>query len=234
MHYRIKLFCTFISLFALLSCSKSYDLGGEAQLEIPVDANNPTWENGIRDLVSAKCTTCHTNSRGPFVPPGTPAYLNQIGSKAWFDSLYGIEKFRIINSPGSQMPPQFATQLTSNESLALSNYFASLVANPTARQARFNTFYNFISTRCASCHTGPHPAGTLEFVGPSWDSEAEWYANGPARGYIVLNDSFNSLLYTKIKGNDGFDSASAWMPLNYTPTAAEVLAVKDFINQIAP
>lgn len=111
-----------LSVLILSSCNKSYDLGDRPVPEVTVDTSSVSWENGVENVVKTKCLSCHTPSKDQYVPANTPAYLDRLNEKDYFNSLRVIIRQRVLDNPGDPMPPRFATPLTENEKAALRIY----------------------------------------------------------------------------------------------------------------
>lgn len=155
------------SFVFVLACS-SYDLGKEKQVEISVNAENPTFDGDIAPLIQAKCSSCHTSERSKFVPGDTTvgdAQLDAMHVLANFRAKATRIRVRVSESPSKPMPPHFATQLTANEKAALLKYVEKVEAeNPDNQFACPNTTSALtyadvsatLTSACASCHTGSY------------------------------------------------------------------------------
>lgn len=116
----------YILLLSLLlsSCSKSYDLGSESQVNVEVsdsELTTPTWNSPIYKIVETKCATCHSRYRDQFVPANTPSYYDDLLDEDFFE-LNSPEILDRINDEEDPMPPNFSTPLTQREKQALRNY----------------------------------------------------------------------------------------------------------------
>jgi uncharacterized membrane protein len=115
-----------MGLLFLTSCS-SYDLGDKPPDKVAVNPQESEWETGIGALIELKCASCHQSDKGSFVPANTPNTLDNIGNREFFMDPENVGKIALarsrITARDKPMPPEFATPLTSDERLALTNFF---------------------------------------------------------------------------------------------------------------
>lgn len=137
---------TLVCLAALLTfaCSDADSLGDQPPVEVPI-TGNPTWENGIAELVDLKCAWCHAVPKPDIAPSDiTPdldltQYATQIENGTVIrggDSIGRWMADGILEHPVDlyvditqfpdetilavrQMPLDYATQLTQSEITAL-------------------------------------------------------------------------------------------------------------------
>lgn len=122
-----------ISAGLLWGCSRADTLGGSAPDEVVI-SGTPTWENGIGQLVRAKCATCHVLPFSFYTPQGTPGTLdlsvydnssNVRGANVlgfWINA--GIIESE-LSGVARKMPLEYATPLTSGEIDALKSWAVS-------------------------------------------------------------------------------------------------------------
>ncbi len=115
----MRYFCLILIFPTLMSC-EAYDLGAEQADHVAVASESPAWDNGIGELVSKKCASCHTSNRSKFVPQNTPEAYDSLGSQAFFTSSQVLARViaRVENTE-VPMPPNFATPLYEDEKSAL-------------------------------------------------------------------------------------------------------------------
>lgn len=151
------------------ACSRSYDLGSEPVEEVAVNEVNPTWENGIGQLMTSKCGNCHVPRPGPFVPPNTPLSFD-FTQKETTTSFRCRVAARTLEGNPTPMPPDFATPLTAREKAALKAYLATLPPCETLTPAGTETSLTYddvkgsLVTDCASagCHVQPGAAANYD------------------------------------------------------------------------
>jgi mono/diheme cytochrome c family protein len=120
-----------VSSVLLAACS-AYDLGSERPLEISADSANPTWENGIQQIVKQRCDNCHAKVQSKFVPGDVKKFnFGMSESEAEFAKHLSGTQLWVFNKPNDPMPPAYADQLTANEKEALKNYVDSKLATKT-------------------------------------------------------------------------------------------------------
>jgi hypothetical protein len=115
---------------SVTSCS-AYDLGSETAPEIAVDADNPTWDGGVANIIDERCASCHSNLGANFVPANTPESYEQMDQKSFYDDKDNLDKIRNIRfrmlSTEDPMPPNFASPLYENELNALEKFFSDKI-----------------------------------------------------------------------------------------------------------
>lgn len=199
-------------LWALLgaltgSCSAA-DYGDIKPIAVDVDAVNPTWENGIGQLVAKKCDNCHAKTPSKFVPGeirDNPKRY-QIGLASSEDSFlsYGALSYkRVFETLDDPMPPKYGTPLNATEKQALQAYLkkwgygaepaageratflTETCANVGANSLTYaNDVSSFASATCLACHgSGPSPIGGLTLA-----SAADWKANREALVWVLAKD----------------------------------------------
>ncbi len=163
----MKIILPLLTTFLLAHCG-SKDLGSEQSISVTVDKVNPTWDNGIGALVSAKCANCHIDSRGSFVPANVPKTINAVNMQSFFESptSYGkgypfLAYRRVFLTPTSPMPPLFGTPLNSDEREALRKYLElkgfTAQCSVTTSNLKYADVKDIIDSRCATCHYAGSP-----------------------------------------------------------------------------
>lgn len=153
----------FFLLLLAQSCN-SYDFGSEPPLSIALNADNPTWDNGIGVLVTAKCANCHRpqTERTQFVPSDVPPTFDDIRTQNFFTDPNNAARItqayeRVFNNTEKPMPPHFATPLTSNERDALKKYLSTKVSTVDSycgtSGSSSNTYVQMAATVNGSCAT---------------------------------------------------------------------------------
>lgn len=144
----------FVTLGLVGSCS-AYDFGEVPVVEVSVDAQSPTWENGIQALVEAKCDNCHGAAESRFDPGeirDRPALRFSISDSEEAFAPYGERAFvRVFQSPDKPMPPTYGTPLTEKEKAALRTYLDAKGFNPETRpEPSPEEGDTFVSENCAN------------------------------------------------------------------------------------
>ncbi len=162
-------FLRYVSLvlvaLTLVTCSKAYDYGDRSTPAVPVDVSNPSWSNGIQNVIKEKCVNCHTPAaqRSKFVPGNTPSTIDNINSEGFFadSAKSALVQSRVFNDAVNPMPPKFATPLTTEEKLAFKTWLDSKVTSldsicgTTGTSTwTFRDAITVINAECASCHNG--------------------------------------------------------------------------------
>ena len=118
----------FTLCFLLISCSKSFDLGGEDQFNVEVSKEEleaPSWDYPVYQIVELKCASCHSRKRDQFVPTITPSYYDDILDLDFFTYNKNEILDRIMNEENI-MPPNYSTPLSPREKKALINFIKTL------------------------------------------------------------------------------------------------------------
>jgi mono/diheme cytochrome c family protein len=147
------------SVILLAFGCKAYDLGDEEAFAVAVDKESPTWENGIGELITRKCASCHTADRDTYVPTNTPHTFDDLHKQEFVETnAFSIQSY-VFDNETTPMPPSFATQLTADEKSALEAYLTPLVTTiesmcgETKEVATTYAATEALITRdCASCH----------------------------------------------------------------------------------
>ncbi len=150
---------------ALSACSRSYDLGAEKFAEEDFGGAEPSWQNGIGNLMKKKCANCHIglSSRSDFVPSTTPTTINAISTSSFFDSetYAGLVYDRVFVTTTRPMPPNYATPLSDGERAALKTWlqtkvatYESLCGSSGSSALAYADVAATISENCTTCHTG--------------------------------------------------------------------------------
>ena len=118
----ISYFFVLLSLFSL-SCSQADTLGQEVPDETII-VGNPTWNNGIGEIMQNKCGTCHDVPQSEYIPNNTPEYLNLNIYSGNNNTVFGADTIAVWIQVGileksissiRKMPLNYATPLTNNE-----------------------------------------------------------------------------------------------------------------------
>jgi len=184
---------------ALLGCSAD-DLGDEKPISVAVNAESPTWGNGIGELVNKKCANCHmpVSARGDFVPANVPTRtIINIGKESFFDSAGAVQDKgyamlayrRIFQDPVNPMPKQFATPFVGDEQLALKKYletkgFGNQCPDGGSTQLTYSDVQESITSTCAlsGCHNSGNTLrktlDNLDGLRGSWHAAISYLAAG--------------------------------------------------------
>lgn len=189
-----------------LSGCDAYDLGDESPIAIAVDPDNPTWDGGVRELVTAKCVNCHTASPSGFVPSHVPPVLHANGqdmtSEVFFtanirsQALPANVYVRTYLDTDAPMPPNYATPMNAEESAALKRYLENLGLAPqqlcpddAGLGLAYADVQSTLAESCATCHAqgaaGRVPLDT-ETVVRRWRYSSIVYT---ATGYMPFQSS---------------------------------------------
>jgi len=106
-------------LFAT-ACSRAETLAELSPPAVDVSAADPSWDNGVAQLVKERCASCHAAGLGEFVPETTP--LLDFTVEAEFKSVRQRSLARIEDA-ANPMPPTYADPLTDEEKDFLKRYF---------------------------------------------------------------------------------------------------------------
>ena len=117
---------TSLSSVVFSSCY-SHDLGSESSDRVPVTLGLTDWSSGAGPVINAKCATCHTSERKPFVPANTPKSLDGMGSPEFFVNRKNSGRIkamieRVEDGSEGIMPPKYATPLFSDEKVVLISF----------------------------------------------------------------------------------------------------------------
>jgi len=164
--FRAWLAC--LALLVICGC-EAYDLGDESAPAIAVDAANPTWDNGVQQILERRCDSCHAKGERPFAPANVAPYkwgLSE-GEDA-FKTRYATASLASVLDAGDPMPPNYADPLSDDERAALVKYIGIVKAGQDLyasceRRTTALTFVGDIKTitdaNCANCHPGVPPGG---------------------------------------------------------------------------
>lgn len=164
-----KIFLAFLCFLTLITCS-SFDLGKKDPDSLEVNTSNPTWDTDIQPLITAKCSSCHTNNKSQYVPSNTPnsSTLNSMNDFSTFESIAPTILRRVFNSPENPMPPNFGTPLTDAERAALKRFLETGVTSPrvryctsTSSQLSYPSVAPSFASNCTSCHSSSGSMASL-------------------------------------------------------------------------
>ncbi len=180
-----------LALTILLNCSDADTLGDEPPVEVVI-SGQPTWENGIGELVRLKCGYCHGYPIPDIAPNDiiTDLDLNVYETRvengmvirgadavgSWIregilDRDVGVFFDEARTDPVRQMPLDYGTPVTEREKAFLEMWSAegsSKDGTPDPEQEDFGRG-NLLYGNCAYCHGQGEgvPAGDEQFLGPS-------------------------------------------------------------------
>jgi mono/diheme cytochrome c family protein len=106
-------------LGAVIGCSRAETLADLKPNEISLNSENPSWENGISELVKERCASCHSARKGEFVPETTPFLDFNKEEELLSVRNRSIARIRDVNNP---MPPRYADPLSQDEADVLLKY----------------------------------------------------------------------------------------------------------------
>ena len=117
-------FLNFFSVLTLTAlntaaCSSAETLAELVPPQVAVDAQNPTWNNGIANLVKERCASCHGARKEAFVPSSTP-FLD-FTKEEEFRSVR-FRSIARIKDEANPMPPRYADPISKTEAEALIRY----------------------------------------------------------------------------------------------------------------
>jgi hypothetical protein len=137
----------------LSSCSAA-DFGSKPPISVSVDTENPTWGNGIGELVIRKCDNCHARAPSKFAPgeirDNPTRYQLGLGeSEERFLQFGRISYTRTFETPDDPMPPTYGTPLNESEKAALKKYLEDRVINAVPASDRDT----FLTQACEGVET---------------------------------------------------------------------------------
>ncbi len=124
------LLCLLAGALLLAGCSNADTLGGEAPDETLI-SGAPTWNNGVQEIMTSKCATCHVVPASDYTPAGTPSKLDLSVYAGDNVTRFGANTLGAWISGGilerdmgsiRKMPLAYATPLTSGEISALETW----------------------------------------------------------------------------------------------------------------
>jgi mono/diheme cytochrome c family protein len=210
-----KLFFLLVAMAALLlqGCSDADTLGGEPPVEVTI-AGEPTWDNGIGQLVQLKCATCHAIPLPPIAPDVTVTdmdlnyyptrVVNGVAVRGG-DSIgrwiaegildHPVQIFDATADP-RKMPLDYATPVTATEKgylLAWSEKGSPLDGASPPALGDAEAGRPFFNGTCAVCH-GFQGEGKIE------ESNGKW-RGPPIRRAAVTLAKVKSMWLTKVDPN---------------------------------
>ena len=197
----------------LLGCSDADTLGDEPPVEVVI-SGDPTWDNGIAQLVQLKCATCHAIPLPAIAPNETVTDLdlnvyptrvvNGVAVRGgdsigrWiFEGIldHPVQIFDSTADP-RQMPLDYATPVTQQEKGYLQTWSANgspldgSAASPPGDAEAGRPFYNGV---CAVCHDFDG-SGRIE------ESNGKW-RGPPIRRAAITDAKIKSMWLTKVDIN---------------------------------
>jgi hypothetical protein len=189
------------------ACSAA-DYGDKQPIAVAVNIEDPTWDNGIGELVARKCDNCHAKTPSEFVPGEVrddPAryQLGLAESEETFLRYGGVSFSRVFETLDDPMPPKYGTPLSDSEKSALRVYFdrkgigreqpegvraAFLRETCGSVTANTLTFASDVTTPagtqgCTGCHSGPSPQGGLSLA-----AAADWKTHREALVWVLAKN----------------------------------------------
>jgi len=159
-------------LLSLMACSDADTLGDEPPIEIAIGAE-PTYQNGVGELLKVKCGTCHAHPLTELSPDNIVTdldlntYLTRVeagevirGADSigrWiFEGIldHGVDRFLDTSEP-RKMPLDYATPVTPSEKQALLAWSASgspFSPDDTLPDGNADNGANNYFTYCTECH----------------------------------------------------------------------------------
>ena len=107
-------------LFAT-ACSRAETLAELSPPAVDISASEPSWNNGVAQLVKERCASCHAAGLTEFVPESTP--LLDFNVESEFRSVRQRSLAR-IEDDSNPMPPTYADPLSDDEKQFLKNYLS--------------------------------------------------------------------------------------------------------------
>ena len=148
-----------LACLPLAGCMQADSLGDQPPDEVRI-SGQPSWSNGIAQLMALKCAVCHQQPPSPVAPLAVPADLdlrqqNLAGTTRGAENVILAIRAGILHQDLSlfpRMPLPYATPLTPGEQGALETW-AALTAPPDVAggttPAAGLTLY---ATYCQGCH----------------------------------------------------------------------------------
>lgn len=108
-----------LTALSTVACSRAETLAELEPPQVAFDAQNPTWNNGIANLVKERCASCHGARKEAFVPASTP--LLDFTKEDEFRSVRfrSIARMKDLANP---MPPRYADPISESEAEVLIRY----------------------------------------------------------------------------------------------------------------